>query len=198
MLLDGPQSWWEVAGLAAIAAIGQLAGKTLFYLAGRGVLPLPRLLPASIHAGANSSLPHRESRTARALARWKKRIEDQRWLAPVFVGTSASVGLPPFALVSAAAGALRISLPVFLIAGLAGRWCASSPYSPWCRSPAPERRWTQTIRRWRPGIAVGQRITVRTVDSGSAWPRVAGIGTARLILEPLRVDHAAELAGGTR
>ncbi|MBA3798147.1 MAG: hypothetical protein M3446_01475 [Actinomycetota bacterium] len=122
MLLDGPQSWWEVAGLAAIAAIGQLAGKTLFYLAGRGVLSLPRLLPASVHAGANSSLPQRESRTARALARWKKRIENHRWLSPVFVGTSASVGLPPFALVSAAAGALRISLLVFLIAGLAGRW----------------------------------------------------------------------------
>ncbi len=32
------------------------------------------------------------------------------------------------------------------------------------------------------------------MDSGSAWPRAAGIETARLILEPLRVDHAAELA----
>jgi len=26
------------------------------------------------------------------------------------------------------------------------------------------------------------------------WPRAAAIGTARLILEPLRIDHAAELA----
>ncbi|MBA3798146.1 MAG: GNAT family N-acetyltransferase [Geodermatophilaceae bacterium] len=43
-------------------------------------------------------------------------------------------------------------------------------------------------------MAVGQRITVRTVDSGSAWPSAAGIETARLILEPLRIDHAAELA----
>jgi len=43
VLLGESRSAWGVAGLAGIAAVGQLADKTLFYLAGRGALRLPRL-----------------------------------------------------------------------------------------------------------------------------------------------------------
>lgn len=116
-LLGASQSWWEVAGLAGVAAVGQLAGKTLFYLAGRGVLTLPRRLRA-----AGSTERSRQRRIAARMARWQGLVERRRWLSGALVGTSASVGLPPFALVSVAAGSLRVPLPVFVLAGLAGRW----------------------------------------------------------------------------
>ncbi|MEJ7771724.1 MAG: hypothetical protein WKF51_07465 [Geodermatophilaceae bacterium] len=112
-----------MAGLAGIAAVGQLAGKTLFYLAGRGPLRLPRLFgtPPTEVPGAPRTAA--QTRIAASVARWKLRIHRRRWLSAVFVATSASVGLPPFALVSVAARAQRISLPVFVLAGLSGR-CA--------------------------------------------------------------------------
>jgi len=102
--------------------VGQLAGKTLFYFAGRGVITLPkRFRKPVLEAAVTTERPRRE-RTVAAMKVWRQRVEDRPWLSVVFVGTSASVGLPPFALVSVAAGALRIPLPIFLIAGLAGRW----------------------------------------------------------------------------
>ncbi|MBA2388826.1 MAG: hypothetical protein H0V67_01110 [Geodermatophilaceae bacterium] len=114
--------WWPVAGLGLVAAVGQLAGKTLFYFAGRGVITLPkRFRKPVLEAAVTTERPRRE-RTVAAMKVWRQRVEDRPWLSVVFVGTSASVGLPPFALVSVAAGALRIPLPIFLIAGLAGRW----------------------------------------------------------------------------
>ncbi|MBA3294840.1 MAG: hypothetical protein H0T40_14180 [Geodermatophilaceae bacterium] len=122
-LLGEPRSGWQVAGLAAVAAAGQLAGKTLFFLAGRGVLTLPRRwrTPVQSPSGPSASAAA-PSRVAVSLDRWSQRIQRRRWLSVIFIGTSASVGLPPFALVSVAAGALRVSLPVFLLSGLSGRW----------------------------------------------------------------------------
>ena len=119
-LLGQPLNGWEMAGLAAVAAAGQLAGKTLFYFAGRGVLTLPRrFLPAALTDGSTSA---RRTRMAARMRRWKQQIQDRRWLSGVLVGASAAGGLPPFALVSVAAGTLRVPLPVFVMAGLAGRW----------------------------------------------------------------------------
>lgn len=112
-LLGGSRTWWEVTGLALVAAVGQLAGKTLFYLAGRGALTLPKRL--------RPERPRRH-RTAARMLRWQQRMQQRPWLSAAFVGTSAAVGLPPFALVSVAAGSLRIPLGVFLGAGLVGRW----------------------------------------------------------------------------
>lgn len=118
-LLGASGSWWEVAGLAAVAAVGQLAGKTLFYLAGRGVITLPRRIRVPTgHTGADP----RRARIAERMSRWQRRLQERPWLSAGLVGASASVGLPPFALVSVAAGSLRIPLPVFVLAGMAGRW----------------------------------------------------------------------------
>lgn len=118
-LLGVSGSWWEVTGFAAVAAVGQLAGKTLFYLAGRGALSLPRRI--RVPAASTAESPRR-ARVAARMSRWQGRLQKRPWLAAGLVGTSASVGLPPFALVSVAAGSLRIPLPVFVLAGLAGRW----------------------------------------------------------------------------
>jgi len=38
------------------------------------------------------------------------------------VFASASSGFPPFAIVAVVAGQLRMSLPLFFVLGLAGRW----------------------------------------------------------------------------
>lgn len=121
-LFGESRNGWQVAVLAAVAAAGQLTGKTLFYLAGRGVLSLPRRLRHRVPSASETSPSASQTRVAARLDRWNQRIQRRPWLSAVFVGTSASVGLPPFALVSVAAGALRVSLPVFLLAGLVGRW----------------------------------------------------------------------------
>ena len=117
-LLSDPGDWWDVAGLAAVAATGQMAGKMLFYLAGRGVLTLPRRL----RPDPDRPLSPRRQRAAARIEGWRERVGRQPWLGAVFVAVSASTGLPPFALVALAAGALRIPWVVFVVTGLVGRW----------------------------------------------------------------------------
>jgi membrane protein YqaA with SNARE-associated domain len=82
------------------AALGQMAAKALLFLGGRGVVGLPlgirdRALAASARLGARRP--------------------------PALVFTSALTGLPPFYLVSVAAGLLGFHPGQFLLAGLAGR-----------------------------------------------------------------------------
>jgi len=84
------------------AALGQMAAKTLLFLGGRGLVSLP--------AG------HGE----RALA-MASRLAARRRSAPALVFTSALTGLPPFYVVSVAAGFLGFRTGHFLLAGLAGR-----------------------------------------------------------------------------
>ncbi len=129
VLLGHFSSVWQLAGLAAIAAVGQLAGKTLFFFGGRGVLNVSwwrraphEVMPDRGGSARQTRIAARQARIAAGLSRWRQRLQEHPRLSAVFVGASASVGVPPFALVSVAAGALRISLPVFLVAGLAGRW----------------------------------------------------------------------------
>lgn len=109
---------WDVVVLSGVAAIGQMAGKMLFFLAGRGVLLLPKRLR---HDDARPPSPRR-ARAAARLVRWQERVEARPWLATGFVAVSASVGIPPFAVVSVLAGTMRIPVLVFAVAGLLGRW----------------------------------------------------------------------------
>ncbi len=112
-----PQLRWWLLGLAA--AVGQLAGKTLFYLAGRGSLRLPRRL----HRHTRS---HGEGRWARGMQRLRDRFHHTAQHRPVWTVvvllTSASVGLPPFAATALIAGLAEVRLSVFLITGLVGRF----------------------------------------------------------------------------
>jgi membrane protein YqaA with SNARE-associated domain len=112
-----PQLQWWLLGLAA--AVGQLTGKTLFYLAGRGSLRLPDWL-------------HRRAsyRGSGRWSRWLQRLHDRFhrtarrrpvWTIVVLLA-SASVGLPPFGATALIAGLAEVPLPVFLTAGLIGRF----------------------------------------------------------------------------
>lgn len=83
------------------ASLGQMSAKCLLFLAGRGALALP--------------LRHR-GRALQAAA-WLER----RGCGPALVFASAFSGIPPFYLVSVAAGLLRFPLAAFLLCGTAGR-----------------------------------------------------------------------------
>ncbi len=82
------------------AALGQMAAKGFLFLGGRGLVSLPsrvrdRALAASARLGTRRP--------------------------PALVFTSALTGLPPFYVVSVAAGMLGFRPGPFLLAGLAGR-----------------------------------------------------------------------------
>lgn len=121
-LLGDSRSWWEITVLSGVAAVGQMVGKTLFYFVGRGVITLPRRLRTPAVATGDKPPRPRQARIAARMVRWQQQVEQRPWLSVGLVGVSASVGVPPFALVSVAAGALRIPLAIFLVAGLIGRW----------------------------------------------------------------------------
>lgn len=88
----------------ALTTLGQMVAKWLLYLAGSGAVG-PRLLG---------------NRAAR-LGALKKRLERAPTGASAVVFASAVTGLPPFYLVSLAAGSLRFSLARFLLVGGSGR-----------------------------------------------------------------------------
>jgi membrane protein YqaA with SNARE-associated domain len=89
--------------LAGAAALGQMAGKTLMYLAGRGAVRLP---------GA---------RVRRALEDVRARYADRGAIGGVVLFASAAAGIPPFYIVAVAAGVMRVPAAQFIAIGLAGR-----------------------------------------------------------------------------
>jgi len=98
--------------LAVAAAVGQMAGKMLYYLMGRGVIDVARL-----------------RRKSTAKGKWTERMDRLRdWCerhawGPVGVTLlSAFSGIPPFAVFSVLAGSLRMPWWLFLTAGLVGRF----------------------------------------------------------------------------
>ena len=84
------------------ATLGQMAAKALLYLGGRGLVGLPSALATRARAAA--------SRLAAVPAR-----------SAGVVFSSALVGLPPFYVVSVAAGAARVPPSLFLGVGSLGR-----------------------------------------------------------------------------
>lgn len=98
--------------LAAVAAIGQMAGKMLYYLMGRGVIDVARL-----------------RRRSTAKGRWTQRMDRVRawcerhvWGPVALTLVSAFAGVPPFAVFSVLAGSLRMPWWLFLTVGLVGRF----------------------------------------------------------------------------
>lgn len=108
--VDGP-SWWAL-GLAA--TVGQLAGKSVFYLAGRGSFTLGRRLSRMTEA-------KRGSRWGAWMEKFHRRTEQQPWwgLAVLFVGAVAS--FPPFTLMCFAMGAAGVGAVGFLSVSFVGR-----------------------------------------------------------------------------
>lgn len=129
-----PQLHWWLLGLTA--AVGQLSGKSLFYLAGRGALRWPGWLPGRTERGDRrwsrwpQRLPGRAHRGEGRWSRWLQRLHERfhhtaryrpRWTITVLLA-SATIGIPPFAATALIAGLAKVPLPAFLVTGLMGRF----------------------------------------------------------------------------
>lgn len=95
--------WALAAPLALVATVGQLSGKVLLYLAGRGLLRLPHGKVSARVDGVVARLQSRQGASGSLL----------------FV--SAFAGIPPFFVVSVACGVLKLSFTRFLALGFLGR-----------------------------------------------------------------------------
>ncbi|WP_159621879.1 YqaA family protein [Ruania rhizosphaerae] len=105
LVTDVPPLWLALAG-----AIGQVAGKMLSYLVGRGVLDVARW-------------------RARPNKRWRermRRIEEwctrHAWGPLAVTGVSAFAGVPPYALVAVLAGSVRMRWWSFAAISIVGRF----------------------------------------------------------------------------
>lgn len=102
--------------LAALAPSGALVPAVLFVTAGQ-MLAKALLYLAGSGAVQSRMLAGREGR----LACVRRRLEQMGRGASAVLFASALTGIPPFYLVSVAAGSLRVSLARFLLVGGSGR-----------------------------------------------------------------------------
>ena len=97
--------------LSFAAALGQMFGKVVWYYLGANALTWGWV--------------RRKVETPKAEARlqvWRTRTQERPVLAGGLVFLSAASGFPPFAIVAVLAGQLRMSLTLFFVLGLLGRW----------------------------------------------------------------------------
>lgn len=97
--------------LGFAAALGQMAGKVVWYYLGANAL--------------NWGWVRRKVETPKAQARlekWRTRTQTKPLVAGSLVFLSAFSGFPPFAIVAVLAGQLRMNLGLFFVLGLVGRW----------------------------------------------------------------------------
>jgi membrane protein YqaA with SNARE-associated domain len=90
--------------LVLAAATGQMLAEATWYAAGTGALALP--FPAA----------------RRRLATLKAASQRHHQVGNAVLVSSATLGLPPFALIGVWSGMVRVSLATFLTVGLAGRF----------------------------------------------------------------------------
>jgi membrane protein YqaA with SNARE-associated domain len=89
--------------IVALAALGQMAAKTVLYFAGLGAFELS------------------SGRIKRGIEKARAAIERWRDKPKAVLAVSATVGLPPFYLTSLAAGGLKVRLATFFTIGVIGR-----------------------------------------------------------------------------
>jgi membrane protein YqaA with SNARE-associated domain len=97
--------------LSLAAALGQMAGKVVWYYLGANAL--------------SWGWVRKKVETPKAQARlekWRTRTQTRPVITSLLVFASAASGFPPFAIVAVLAGQLRMSLTLFFTLGLAGRW----------------------------------------------------------------------------
>ena len=97
--------------LALVAAVGQMAGKLIWYYLGANSLHW-RWVRRKIE----------QPKAAARLELWRSRTHDRPVLTGSLTLVSAAVGIPPFAVLSVVAGQLRMNLWLFCALGLFGRW----------------------------------------------------------------------------
>ncbi|MGP4017127.1 VTT domain-containing protein [Saccharopolyspora sp. 5N708] len=108
--VDGA-NWWAL-GLAA--ALGQVAGKTLFYFAGRGGFALGDRLRKRFEA-------KRSGRWAAWFEKFHQRTQQRPWWGLGVLCLTAVPGIPPYSLMCFLSGAAGIPLLGFLAASIVGR-----------------------------------------------------------------------------
>ncbi|MDQ6688247.1 MAG: VTT domain-containing protein [Actinomycetota bacterium] len=96
--------------LAVVGSVGQNVGKLAWYYAAQGVLNVPWLQ-------RRLEDPRRQA----GYDRWRSHIEGRPLLSGVVTFLSAAIGIPPFFVIAAVAGTLRMNVVVFFVAGLFGR-----------------------------------------------------------------------------
>jgi membrane protein YqaA with SNARE-associated domain len=93
----------QLPAIVVLASLGQMTAKVILYYTAAGAMRLPRgRYQARLEAARDR------------IERWRHR---PLWVLAV----SSTLGLPPFYLVSLAAGAMRIRMRTFLAIGTAGR-----------------------------------------------------------------------------
>ncbi len=97
--------------LGFVAATGQMVGKVIWYYLGA----------SSLEWGWVKRRVDQPKAQAR-LVKWRSRTEERPAVAGLLVFVSAFSGFPPFAIIAVLAGQLRMSLTLFFVVGLAGRW----------------------------------------------------------------------------
>ncbi len=127
--------------LGATVAVGQVAGKLLYYYAAKGSLRLPAFMHRSKE---KVETPRRAAwrRRTKRLRMWVEFLREKchrhpKWMVGTY-GLSSVVGLPPFMATSVLAGMVRMSLSAFLGAGLIGRFIRFSVVA---ASPAVFANW---------------------------------------------------------
>lgn len=97
--------------VSLVAAVGQMVGKTIWYYAGAHAEKLPWL--------------HRKMQKpkfAASLEKWRTQTEGRHVYTGAILFASASSGFPPYAVIAALAGVLRVNYWLFLATGVVGRF----------------------------------------------------------------------------
>ena len=92
-----------VIPLIVAGTLGQVLGKIALYYAGTGALKLPG------------------KRLQAAMQKMNTQMQERPHMGGALVFVSATSGLPPYYLVTLAAGAAKMNLPMFLLISLVGR-----------------------------------------------------------------------------
>jgi membrane protein YqaA with SNARE-associated domain len=124
LVVQQPEIPWLALG--AVIAVGQVAGKLIYYWAAKGSLHLPAFLRRGPRLTPPSERRYRLAVRTKRLRAWVEWLTERchrhpRWMVGTY-GVSSVVGVPPFMATSVLAGMARMKLSAFVSAGLLGRF----------------------------------------------------------------------------
>ncbi len=96
--------------LSVIGSLGQNVGKMSWFYAARGALNVPWLQK-------KLEDPKRQA----SYEKWRGQVEGRPFFSGGLTFLSAAIGIPPFFVMAAVAGSLRMNVVVFFVAGFLGR-----------------------------------------------------------------------------
>lgn len=113
--------------LGAAVALGEVSGKSLYYLAARGTIRLPAPLHNRLHRQHSPGARRRQLREGSNRVRtWIHKMRERCLRHPYWLGgtcgVSAVIGLPPFMATTVLAGVMRMRPSLFLTTGIVGRF----------------------------------------------------------------------------